>query len=78
MLWLPLELLLLLLFILEVIKAFKSARWSAMVDALLRTLLIPKYLFRMIRDYLSNKTLLYDISHMYVELNRFQSGHLRE
>ena len=49
-----------LLVMLDVKNAFNSAKWSDMLDALQLTFRIPTYLLRMIRDYLCDRTLLYD------------------
>lgn len=44
---------------LDVKNAFNSAKWSDMMNSLEHTFNVPKYLLRMIDDYLRDRTLLY-------------------
>lgn len=45
---------------LDVKNAFNSARWKDMLEALKHNFNVPKYLYRMIKSYLSDRVLVYD------------------
>ncbi len=49
-----------LLAILDVKNAFNSARWSDMLNALERRFKLPVYLMSVMKNYLKDRTLLYD------------------
>lgn len=49
-----------LLVTLDVRNAFNSVRWSDMLEALDRDFRVPKYLLRMVDDYLRDRALLYE------------------
>lgn len=49
-----------LLVTLDVKNAFNSARWSDILEALETTFRIPDYLLRMMRDYLRDRSLVYE------------------
>lgn len=49
-----------LLVTLDVKNAFNSARWCDMLEALEHSFKVPKYLMRILHDYLRNRMLLYD------------------
>lgn len=49
-----------LLVTLDVKNAFNSVRWSDMIEALHTQFRVPEYLMKMIRDYLRDRSLVYD------------------
>lgn len=51
---------LVLLVTLDVRNAFNSARWADMMDAMETTFELPRYLLRMVGDYLRDRSLIYE------------------